>query len=130
MPGPAPGDLLAGRVGTWLYSPEGSLVRGEKDGVVAFNEVGRRNRDRGSHYIHLVPPGAWWFAVWADDGNSRSVAIDVCVPLSESKRTAALAVVGELGTRITGYDPLFDDTGRKHLAEACKLSLPPLRNLP
>ena len=163
--------FTADEFGTWLYSPEGTLVRGEKDGVIAFNEVGRGNRARGSHCMHLVPPAAWWFAVWADDGNSRSVAIDVCVPasfdgaewcfadleldlyksdqgesgvfdedefedavreglISESERTAALAAAGELGPRITGYDLLFDDIGWKHLAAACQLSLPPLRNLP
>jgi len=157
--------------GTWLYSPEGTLVRGEKDGVFAFNEVGRGNRDKGSQCIHLVPPAAWWFAVWADDGSSRSVGIDVCVPpsfdseewrftdleldlyksgqgesgvfdedefedavreglISEAERAAALAVVSDLGPRITGYDPLFDEIGWKHLTAACRLSLPPLRNLP
>jgi len=60
--------------GTWLYSPEGTLVRGEKDGVIAFNEVGRGNRARGAHCIHLVPPGGWWFAIWADDGHARPTA--------------------------------------------------------
>jgi hypothetical protein len=74
--------FTADQFGTWLYSPEGTLVRGEKDGVIAFNEVGRGNRDRGAHCIHLVPPGGWWFAIWADDGHARSVAIDVCVPPS------------------------------------------------
>jgi hypothetical protein len=39
-------------------------------------------------------------------------------------------VIGELGPRLNGYDPLFDDIGWKHLAAACQLSLPPLRNLP
>jgi len=139
--------------------------------VIAFNEVGCGNRDRGSHCIHLVPPGAWWFAVWADDGNARWVAVDVCVPpsfdgeewrftdleldlyksgrgesgvfdedefedavreglMSESERAAALAAVRELGPRITGCDSLLDEVGWKHLAAACRLSLPPLRKLP
>jgi hypothetical protein len=72
--------------GTWLYSPEGTLVQGEKDGVIAFNEVGRGNRDEGAHCIHLAPPAGWWFAVWADDGNVRSVTVDVCVPPSLTAR--------------------------------------------
>jgi hypothetical protein len=163
--------LAADELGTWLYSPQGTLVRGEKDGVTAYNEVGRGNRDRGSHCLHLVPPGAWWFAIWADDGTLRSVAVDVCVPsafdgeewcytdleldlyksnqgaagvydqdefddavraglISDPERTAALAVVDELGPKITGFDPLFDDTGWQRLAAATRLSLPPLRNLP
>jgi hypothetical protein len=165
-------EFTVDEFGTWLYSPQGTLVRGEKDGEVLFNEVGRGNRDRGSHCLHLVPPpGAWWFAIWADDGTLRSVAVDVCVPpsfdgeewcyadleldlyksnegvsgvfdedefddavraglISEPERTAALAAAGELGPKITGYDPLFDDIGWKHLAAATQLSLPPLRDLP
>jgi hypothetical protein len=39
-------------------------------------------------------------------------------------------VVSDLGPRITGHDPLFDDVGWNHLTSACRLSLPPLRNLP
>jgi hypothetical protein len=50
--------------------------------------------------------------------------------ISPSERTAALAAAGELDPRITGYDPLFDDIGWKHLAAAIQLSLPPLRTLP
>lgn len=157
--------------GTWLYSPAGTLVRGEKDGVTGFTEVGRGNRDKSSQCIHLVPPGAWWFAVWEDDGDLRSVAIDVCVPpsfdgeewcytdleldlyksnrgqcgvfdadefedavrkglISESERTASLAVARQLGPRLARHDPLFDDLGWKRLAAARRLSLPPLGNLP
>jgi hypothetical protein len=70
-------------------SPQGTLARGEKDGVTGLTGL-----------------------------------------ISEPERTAALAVVDELGPKITGYDPLFDDIGWDRLAAATRLSLPPLRNLP
>ena len=68
--------------GTWLFSPKGSLYRGEKDGVTGTCEVGQGARDAGLDVLHLIPPAAWWFAQWAREGRGARASIDICTPAS------------------------------------------------
>jgi hypothetical protein len=76
---------------------------------------------------HVCKSGRGESGVFDEDGFEDAVREGL---ITESERTAALAAVSELGLRISGYDPVFDDIGWKHLAAACQLSLPPLRTLP
>jgi uncharacterized protein DUF402 len=66
--------------GTWIFSPRGSLYRGEKDGVTGTCEVGQGSRDAGLDVLHLIPPNSWWFAWWARQDGTERVSIDICTP--------------------------------------------------
>ena len=65
--------------GLWLFTPKGSLYRGEKDGQVAYLEVGQGHREAGVDVLHLAPVGEWWFAAW-HVVDEPTVTIDVCMP--------------------------------------------------
>jgi hypothetical protein len=68
--------------GTWLFSPKGSLFRGEKGGkLVGVVEVGQGQRDAGCDVLHLVPRGSnWWFAAWGNFDDTLTV--DICLPMT------------------------------------------------
>jgi hypothetical protein len=65
--------------GTWLYTPRGSIVVGERDGVAAWSYVGVPQAP-GLDVVHLAPVAGWWFAAWAVDGLGRRLTIDICRP--------------------------------------------------
>lgn len=71
--------LGADDFGTWLFTPEGSLVRGRRGGEVASSYVGVPENP-GLHVLHLVPTNGWWFGTWAIDGVGRRISIDICTP--------------------------------------------------
>jgi hypothetical protein len=68
------------RFGTWLFTPKGSLYRGEKAGVAAYCNVGSPVGP-GVAVLHLVPRTGWWIATFWDQAESRwSVTVDICTP--------------------------------------------------
>jgi hypothetical protein len=66
--------------GRWLFSPKGSLYRGEEGGLTGLCEVGQGNPDAGLLVLHLVPRGGWWIAAWAGDWTYPWVSIDIATP--------------------------------------------------
>jgi hypothetical protein len=68
------------RFGTWLFTPKGSLYRGERAGVAACCNVGSPVGP-GVAVMHLVPRAGWWLATFWDQAESRwSVTVDICTP--------------------------------------------------
>jgi len=66
--------------GSWLYTPQGSLVRGTKAGKSRVGSAGEPVPP-GVAVIHLVPDGEWWFARWqVSPLGVAAVAVDVCLP--------------------------------------------------
>ena len=66
--------------GTWLYTPEGSVVAGRRDGVVGRSYVGIPEAP-GLHVLQLIPADrAWWYGTWAVDQVGPRTAIDICTP--------------------------------------------------
>src|SRR5215470_19204967 len=59
------------RFGTWLFTPKGSLHRGEKAGVAAYCNVGSPVGP-GVAVIHLVPRAGWWIATFWDQAGGTS----------------------------------------------------------
>jgi hypothetical protein len=67
--------------GTWLFSPKGSLYRGEKNNtVIGVVEVGQGDRDAGIDVLHLTPHRGWWFAAWWDLDDVRHLTVDISLP--------------------------------------------------
>jgi hypothetical protein len=67
--------------GTWLFSPKGSLFRGENnEAVIGVVEVGQGDRDAGIDVLHLAPHGDWWFAAWWDLDDVRHLTVDIARP--------------------------------------------------
>jgi hypothetical protein len=68
------------RFGTWLFTPQGSRYRGEKDGAVGYCNVGSPVGP-GIAVMHLVPRTGWWIATFWDEDEPRwSVTVDICTP--------------------------------------------------
>lgn len=68
------------RFGTWLFTPQGSRYRGEKNGTVAYCNVGSPVGP-GIAVMHLVPRTGWWIATFWDEDEPRwSVTVDICTP--------------------------------------------------
>ncbi len=66
--------------GVWLFTPRGSLYRGECGGSVVYCNVGSP-QGPGIPVIHLVPREAWWMATfWAPNEVDWSVTFDVSTP--------------------------------------------------
>lgn len=66
--------------GTWLYTPEGSIVAGRRGHVVRSSFMGVPEAP-GLHVLQLVPAGGvWWFGTWAVDHGAPRTAIDICTP--------------------------------------------------
>jgi len=67
-------------LGTWLFTPRGSLYRAEAEGRVAFCCVGKPDAP-GMPVMHLVAPGAWWIAMFRPaDEVQELVSIDIALP--------------------------------------------------
>lgn len=68
------------RYGTWLFTPQGSLYRGEKGEVVGYCNVGSPT-GAGVAVLHLVPVSGWWIATfWDLSFSTWSVTVDICTP--------------------------------------------------
>jgi len=66
--------------GTWLFTPRGSLYRGEKAGAAAYCNVGSPDGP-GIAVMHLVPQTGWWIATFWDQAQPRwSATVDICTP--------------------------------------------------
>jgi hypothetical protein len=50
--------------GLWLFSPKGTICRGQSGSGMAEVEVGHGNREAGLPVMHLMPVSAWWTASW------------------------------------------------------------------
>lgn len=69
--------------GHWLYTPPGSLYRGERAGIAGECQVAQPDPALpGLPALQLIPRHAWWTAVWTrDDGRGiRRISVDVCTP--------------------------------------------------
>jgi hypothetical protein len=66
--------------GVWLFTPRGSLYRGEKAGSTAYCKVGSPEGP-GMPVMHLVPRAAWWIATfWAPAEVPWSLTFEVSTP--------------------------------------------------
>ena len=66
--------------GAWLFTPRGSLYRGEQAGSTAYCHVGSP-AGPGIPVMHLVPRAAWWIATfWAPAEVRWSLTFDVSTP--------------------------------------------------
>ena len=66
--------------GLWLFTPRGSLYRGESRGTIGYCNVGSPTGP-GIPVIHLVPPSAWWIATFGPPGEAKwSVTFDISTP--------------------------------------------------
>ena len=65
--------------GLWLYSPKGTICRGQSGSGTAEVEVGQGNREAGVPVMHLMPVSGWWTACWRRVPDSR-ISVDVCTP--------------------------------------------------
>jgi len=61
--------------GVWLFTPQGSLYRGEMAGSTAYCYVGSPQAP-GIPVMHLVPRAAWWIASFG----TRSLTFDISTP--------------------------------------------------
>ena len=65
--------------GLWLFSPKGTICRGQSESGTAEVEVGQGNRKAGVPLIHLMPDSGWWTACWRRVPKAR-ISVDVCTP--------------------------------------------------
>jgi hypothetical protein len=67
--------------GLWLYSPAGTLYRGQTGGKLVELEVGQGDRAGGLPTVQLIPLEGWWTATWTREaGNAGGINVDVCTP--------------------------------------------------
>ncbi len=67
------------RHGRWLFSPKGTICRGQSGSNIGENEVGRGNRDASQPVMHLIPNIGWWTAAWSREPEV-TISVDVCTP--------------------------------------------------
>lgn len=66
--------------GLWLFTPRGSIYRGESRATVVHCNVGSPTGP-GIPVMHIVPPGAWWIATfWAPGEAAWIVTFDISTP--------------------------------------------------
>jgi uncharacterized protein DUF402 len=66
--------------GLWLFTPRGSIYRGESRGTIGYCNVGSPTGP-GIPVIHVVPPAAWWIATfWTPGEASWTVTFDISTP--------------------------------------------------
>ena len=111
--------ISSDRYGLWLYSPKGTICRGQSGTQVLENEVGRGNREEGLPVLHLIPKEAWWIAAWC----SLHLHFDICTPPT--------LIGGEWNYIDLELDPLVFPDGRvviqdeDEFAAACETGLIP-----
>ena len=64
------------RYGLWLYSPKGTIYRGQEGSDIGECEVGQGDRPEGMPVMHLIPNEGWWIAAWC----SEYISVDICTP--------------------------------------------------
>jgi hypothetical protein len=66
--------------GSWLFTPRGSLYRGEAAGNVGYCSVGSPEGP-GIAVIHLAPRAGWWIATfWPAGEVAWAATFDICTP--------------------------------------------------
>jgi hypothetical protein len=65
------------RYGLWLYSPKGSIHRGQVGAKIGECKVG--SPVDGVPVIQLIPHSHWWTATWCREANTR-ISVDICTP--------------------------------------------------
>ncbi|MGH9894033.1 MAG: DUF402 domain-containing protein [bacterium] len=74
--------LTEDEYGLWLYSPKGTIYRGQTGSSITELEVGQGTGEAGFPVMHLIPSEAWWMAWWCSDGQTPFVSVDICTPPS------------------------------------------------
>jgi len=65
--------------GLWLFSPKGTIYRGQSGANIGECEVGQGDAEAGLPVMHLIPKEAWWTAVWCRAHDSV-ISVDICTP--------------------------------------------------
>ena len=65
--------------GLWLFSPRGTIFRGQFGSTIGECEVGQGDREAGLDVMHLIPNSAWWTAAWCR-GHGIPISVDICTP--------------------------------------------------
>lgn len=100
-------ELAKDRYGTWLYTPRGSLFRGEDGRSWATCEVSEDVEGHGQPTVHLLSAERWWSAAWQGDTASHRVDVDICTPPRRAGRVWTFddleldpfrTLAGEVGT--------------------------------
>lgn len=63
--------------GLWLYSPKGTIHRGQVGETIGECKVG--DPGDGAPVIQLIPKSLWWTAMWCRESNA-SISVDICTP--------------------------------------------------
>lgn len=66
--------------GSWLFSPAGSLFRGEIDGQVGWCDAAQDPAGRGRPLLQLMPTARWWVACWVATHDGVLVTADISTP--------------------------------------------------
>lgn len=74
-------DLGTDVFGTWLFTPGGSLYRGEDGTTWGTCEVSQSSPGGlGRPTVYLVPTAGWWIACWRGPEPIHRVDIDISTP--------------------------------------------------
>ncbi len=68
--------ICSDRHGLWLYSPKGTIFRGQLGSNIGECEVGQGDREGGLPVMHLIPNPGRWIAAW----DSEHIGVDICTP--------------------------------------------------
>ena len=75
-----PAYVMGGdRHGLWLFSPKGTIYRGQSGSEIAECEVGQGDREAGLDVMHLIPDSGWWITAWCREHEVR-IGVDICTP--------------------------------------------------
>ncbi len=69
--------VCSDRHGLWLYSPKGTVHRGQVGETIGECMVGLPTE--GAPVIQLVPTSYWWTATWCRESD-MSISVDICTP--------------------------------------------------
>lgn len=67
------------RFGVWLFSPKGTIFRGQSGETIGECEVGQGSLPEGLPVIHLMPKSLWWAASWCWEHETQ-ISVDICTP--------------------------------------------------
>jgi len=67
------------RYGVWLFSPKGTIFRGQSGETIGECEVGQGSLPEGVPVIHLMPRSLWWVASWCREHDIQ-ISVDISTP--------------------------------------------------
>lgn len=73
-------ELSIDDYGIWLFSPKGTIYRGQTGSHVVELEVGQGTGDAGLPVLHLIPNARWWTAWWCSHDRPLFISVDICIP--------------------------------------------------